>query len=74
MRRFLLRRITLITKKYSVVEAAKALGISRASMYRYIEKGSITPRKSLGGKNFFTKDDIDYYKGVIENGIQVSKD
>lgn len=64
----------MITKKYSVVEASKALGISRASMYRYIEKGSIVPRKSLGGKNFFTKDDIDYYKGVIENGIRISKD
>lgn len=64
----------MIEKKYTMSETAKELGISRATLYRYIENKTINPRYSPGGAPFLIKEDIDLYREVLKNGIRVSED
>lgn len=49
-----------MTKKYSVSEFARALNISRRTIYRWIYLQVIpAPRRSLGGKPYYTLEDLD---------------
>lgn len=68
----------MINKKFTITDAAKQLELSRVTIYSYINKGIITPRKTPGGKKFFLQEDIDELSkklnyGVNENGeLQLS--
>ncbi len=63
--------------KYNVKEFAEMLGISRRTMYRYIERGDITPKTNFRGKRFFTADQLEEYQNLIneekENGISTDR-
>jgi DNA-binding transcriptional MerR regulator len=53
--------------KLNVTEFAKEMGISRRTLYRYIEKGLITPRvSSFNGQRYFTEEDVLKYKEYEE--------
>lgn len=59
----------MIVKKISMAEAARLCNISRVTLYSYIKKGIITPRKTPGGKSFFLPEDIEKLRKEINYGI-----
>jgi DNA-binding transcriptional MerR regulator len=53
--------------KLNVKEFAEKVGISRRTLYRYIDKGIIVPRISnFNGARYFTEEDVAKYKGIDE--------
>lgn len=48
-------------KNYTALEFAKECGISYTTLNRYMNKGLIIPRRTLGGKIYFCKADIKAY-------------
>jgi len=68
----------MLVNKISITDCAKQLELSRVTIYTYIKKGLIKPRKTPGGKTFFLQEDVDELKnklmyGVEENdGVQLS--
>lgn len=49
--------------KLNVSEFAQKVGISRRTLYRYMQKGVIKPRiSSLNGTRFFTEEDVLKFK------------
>lgn len=59
----------MINKKITITEAAKQLELSRVTIYSYINKGIITPRKTPGGKKFFLQEDIDDLSKKLNYGV-----
>lgn len=48
-----------MTTKYTVLQFAKLLNVSRRTLYRWIELKLIRePRRTLGGKPYYTLDDL----------------
>lgn len=68
----------MLVNKISITDCAKQLEVTRPTVYSYIKKGLITPRKTPAGKTFFLQEDVDDLKnklayGVDENGrVQLS--
>lgn len=53
--------------KYNLSDFAQAIGISRRTLYRWIEKGLIEePKKTEGGKNYFTHEDVLKYDALVK--------
>lgn len=51
-----------MNKRYNITHAAKELGITRQTLYNWIEKGWVKPKKDYRDYLVFTKDDIDKIK------------
>lgn len=45
-------------KRYNITHAAKALGITRQTLYNWIAKGWVKPKKDYRNFPVFTDDDI----------------
>ena len=45
-------------KRYNMREAAKELGVTRQTLYYWMKKGWIKPRRDYRNYPVFTKDDI----------------
>lgn len=58
--------------KLTVRDFAKLCEISTVTIYDYIKRGLLTPRKSPIGKNYFLKEDVEILKNNLEN-YQLSK-
>ena len=53
--------------KLNVKEFAERLNMPRRTLYRYIEKGIITPRVSnFNGMRYFTEEDVAFYSAKKE--------
>jgi excisionase family DNA binding protein len=50
-------------KRISIESFAKRVGVSYQTIYRYIKKGQLVPRRTLGGKTYFLLTDVDLFKG-----------
>lgn len=59
----------MILKKYTITETAKIIGVTRQTLFRWIRKEVVVPRKTLGGKSFFVEEDIEKLKKANENGL-----
>lgn len=59
----------MLVNKISITDCAKQLELSRVTIYSYIEKGLIKPRKTPGGKPFFLQEDIDELKKKLMYGV-----
>lgn len=49
-------------KRISIESFAKRVGVSYQTIYRYIKKGSLVPRRTLGGKVYFLLTDVELFK------------
>lgn len=49
-------------KKYNITKAAEKLGVVRQTIYNWIEKGWITPKRDYRNYPVFTDDDIEKIK------------
>jgi excisionase family DNA binding protein len=58
----------MIVKKLTITDVANQLEVSRVTIYSYIEKGLITPRKTPAGKKYFLQEDIDELSKKLMNG------
>jgi len=47
-----------MNKRYNITHAAKELGVTRQTLYNWIEKGWAKPKKDYRGYPVFTKEDI----------------
>ncbi|MFH1779274.1 MAG: MerR family transcriptional regulator [Candidatus Omnitrophota bacterium] len=47
-----------MNKRYNITHAAKELGVARQTLYNWIEKGWIKPKKDYRNYPVFTIDDI----------------
>lgn len=56
-------------KKINIAELARLCEVSRVTIYAYIKKGVITPRKTPGGKSFFLEEDVEKLKKALNYGI-----
>lgn len=59
----------MIDKKYTITDCAKELELSRPTIYSYIRKGIVVPRKTLAGKSFFLREDIDKLSKKLKYGV-----
>ena len=59
----------MILKKYTITETAKIIGVTRQTLFRWIRKEVVVPRKTTGGKSFFVEEDIEKLKKANENGL-----
>lgn len=59
----------MLVNKISITDCAKQLELSRPTIYAYIEKGLIKPRKTPGGKPFFLQEDVDELKNKLMYGV-----
>lgn len=59
----------MITKKYSISEVCREVGISRSQMYKYIEKGIVVPHKTPGGKPFMLEEEVEKLKEKWNYGV-----
>ena len=56
-----------IQHKYSVSTFAKLLGVSRRTIYRWVEKGIIDPpKKTVTGIPYYTNEDLAKCEGLKE--------
>lgn len=56
-----------IQHKYSVSTFANLLGLSRRTIYRWIEKRIIEPpKKTISGIPYYTNEDLAKYEGLKE--------
>lgn len=60
----------MLVNKISITECAKQLELTRPTIYSYIKKGLITPRKTPGGKTFFLQEDVDELKNKLMYGVE----
>ena len=49
---------TDIMKKYNISRAAKELGVARQTIYNWIERGWVTPKRDYKGHSVFTDADL----------------
>jgi len=47
-----------MNKRYNITRAAKELGITRQTLYNWIEKGWVRPKRDYRNYPVFTKEDI----------------
>jgi len=47
-----------MNKRYNITHAAKELGITRQTLYNWIEKGWVKPKRDYRDYPVFTKEDI----------------
>ena len=47
-----------MNKRYNITHAAKELGVTRQTLYNWIEKGWVKPKKDYRGYQVFTKEDL----------------
>ncbi len=47
--------------RLSQLEFAELVGLNRHTIYTYIKKGAIVPRKSFSGVCYFTQEDVDTF-------------
>ena len=59
-----------MNKRYNITHAAKELGVTRQTLYNWIEKGWIAPKRDYRNYPVFTKEDI----GNIEKWREELKD
>jgi len=59
-----------MNKRYNITHAAKALGVTRQTLYNWIEKGWVKPKRDYRNYPIFTKEDI----GSIEKWREELKD
>lgn len=59
----------MLVNKLTITDCAKQLELSRVTIYSYIKKGIIVPRKSPGGKLYFLQEDIDELSKKLMNGV-----
>jgi DNA-binding transcriptional MerR regulator len=45
-------------KRYSITKTAKKLGVVRQTIYNWIDKGWVTPKRDYKGHPVFTDDDL----------------
>lgn len=60
----------MLVNKISITECAKQLELTRPTIYSYIKKGLITPRKTPGGKTFLLQEDVDELKNKLMYGVE----
>ena len=49
-------------KRISIEGFARKVGVSYQTIYRYIKKGQLVPRRTLGGRIYFLLSDVDRFK------------
>lgn len=59
----------MIDKKLTITDCAKQLELSRVTIYAYIDKGILVPRKTPAGKKFFLQEDIDEFSKKLTYGV-----
>lgn len=47
--------------KISMERFAQEVGVSYQTIYRYVKKGQLVPRRTLGGKPYFLFSDIELF-------------
>lgn len=47
-----------VNKRYNITHTAKQLGITRQTLYNWIEKGWVKPKRDYRDYPVFTKEDI----------------
>lgn len=47
-----------MNKRYNITHAAKELGITRQTLYNWIEKGWVKPKRDYRNYPVFTKEDL----------------
>ncbi len=47
-----------MNKRYNITHAARELGVTRQTLYNWIEKGWVTPKRDYRKYPVFTKEDI----------------
>ena len=47
-----------MNKRYNITHAAKELGVTRQTLYNWIEKGWVKPKRDYRDYPVFTKEDI----------------
>ena len=52
-----------MNKRYNITHAAKELGITRQTLYNWIKKGWIKPKRDYRKYPVFTKEDLKKIKG-----------
>jgi len=50
--------VVAMNKRYNITHAAKELGITRQTLYNWIEKGWVKPKRDYRDYPVFTKEDI----------------
>ena len=50
--------MVVMNKRYNITHAAKELGITRQTLYNWIEKGWVKPKRDYRDYPVFTKEDI----------------
>lgn len=60
----------MVVKKLTITDCANQLELSRVTIYSYIKKGLITPRKTPAGKQYFLQEDIDELSKKLMNGVE----
>lgn len=50
-----------LNRKISMERFAKEVGVSYQTIYRYIKKGLLVPRRTLGGKPYFLLADVEAF-------------
>lgn len=58
-----------LVKKYNLSKVCEEVGISRSQLYKYIEKGIITPHKTPGGAPFFLEEEVQDLKKKWTYGV-----
>jgi len=51
-----------MNKRFNITHAAKELGVTRQTLYNWIEKGWVAPKRDYRKYPVFTKDDLDKIK------------
>lgn len=47
-------------KKYTRVEFAEKIGVSRVTLYNWEQKGLLTPRRTISGLPYYTDADVEH--------------
>lgn len=50
--------MVVMNKRYNITHAAKELGVTRQTLYNWIEKGWVKPKRDYRDYPVFTKEDI----------------
>lgn len=59
----------VLVNKITVKDFAEQLGVPRRTLYRWIEKGMVIPKKGFNGRPYFTWEDVKQFKERIENEL-----
>jgi len=52
-----------MNKRYNITHVAKELGVTRQTLYNWIEKGWVKPKRDYRNYPIFTRDDIKNIQG-----------